>query len=119
MDKKARASSGRCLSCSKALEDMTCPSCKGRGYLRNQILVRRKCLACQGAGRVMRCPDESKHTAGLVRSLPRISSARPYESLRGGKPTPVRTPEKEIGFPIGHPSNPDPMKRNTQHRNKR
>ena len=50
-----------CTRCGKPLQNLPCYVCKGKGYIRESVFMKRQCTACNGRGTRLRCPDELSH----------------------------------------------------------
>jgi len=103
-----------CSRCGKSLQEFPCDACDGKGYIREWIIMKQECQACDGFGIRMRCPDELAH---IIEDFRLSREARRKAIYRGFQ---RRTAFKVLGQEIGrgvrkqqipspwHPSYPNP-----------
>lgn len=51
----------KCDQCGKEMTYTTCAECNGKGTQREWLFFKKTCEYCQGAGVLLRCPDERQH----------------------------------------------------------
>ena len=117
-----------CDQCNKLLQDVPCPHCKGKGFIRKKLILKRKCNICDGRGQVRQCPDENeherdrlnnfpKHIPNLLGKQPPLDSTNPMSPYNANNPMSPLNPNNpgNINNP-GNPLNPNnPINKNPFH----
>ena len=94
--------SATCIQCGKLLQQVTCPSCGGKGFNRKLVFFKEGCDTCQETGKILRCPDYYKHFLGRTSSV--TTKLQPIKPLTRLKPLDSSSPQVP---PPWHPSNPN------------